>query len=146
MLQTSAGTDSMQTVAVEGFTSSARELSQTLSCKNRYFFIISCHHQTYQNYQQRLKDRKILTFKVIFCVKNQWNLSDFFFFEDNQTRKSTFIRDFYYFFKEYNMTLFRITPSGYLFPMRSYKEIDEQFRTVNYLAVSNYLIGGNYPN
>ena len=49
----------------------------------------------------------------------------------------TFFRDFYYFFKANSMTLFRITPSGYLFPMRSYKEIDEQFRAVNYLAVSN---------
>jgi len=49
----------------------------------------------------------------------------------------TFFQDFWYFFKEVNMKLFRITPSGYLYAIESYKEIDEQFRTVNYIAVLN---------
>lgn len=48
----------------------------------------------------------------------------------------TFFQDFWYFFNEINMKLFRITPSGYLFPIDSYKEIHEQFRTTNFVAVS----------
>ena len=49
----------------------------------------------------------------------------------------TFFQDFYYFFKEHNMVLYRITPSGYLFPIMSYNEIYEQFRTTNFLAIDN---------
>lgn len=47
----------------------------------------------------------------------------------------TFFQDFWYFFKKQEFDLFRIAPSGYLFPLLDYREIDEQFRTVNYLAV-----------
>ncbi len=49
----------------------------------------------------------------------------------------TFFQDFWYFFNELNMSLFKITPSGYLHPIGSYKEIHEQFRTINYIAISN---------
>jgi FkbM family methyltransferase len=48
----------------------------------------------------------------------------------------TFFQDFWYFFSEFNMKIFRITPSGYLYPIEKYKEILEQFRTVNYVAFS----------
>jgi len=48
----------------------------------------------------------------------------------------TFFQDFWYFFRERGMgRLFRITPSGYLAPMRTYREADEQFRTTNYLVL-----------
>ncbi|WP_243397404.1 FkbM family methyltransferase [Crocosphaera subtropica] len=46
----------------------------------------------------------------------------------------SFFQDFYYFFKDAKMDIFRITPSGYLHPIRCYQEIDEQFRTSNFLA------------
>jgi FkbM family methyltransferase len=49
----------------------------------------------------------------------------------------TFFQDFWYFFSEINMKIFRITPSGYLYPIESYKEMHEQFRTINFIAVSN---------
>jgi FkbM family methyltransferase len=47
----------------------------------------------------------------------------------------TFFQDFWYFFIEINMKIFRITPSGYLYPIESYKEIYEQFRTTNFIAM-----------
>jgi FkbM family methyltransferase len=47
----------------------------------------------------------------------------------------TFFQDFWYFFAEFKMRIFRITPSGYLHVLSSYKEIFEQFRTANYVAV-----------
>ena len=47
----------------------------------------------------------------------------------------TFFQDFWYFMREIDMSIFRITPSGYLHPISSYKEIHEQFRTVNYIAI-----------
>lgn len=49
----------------------------------------------------------------------------------------TFFRDFWNFFAESNFNIFRITPSGYLHPLKSYKEIYEQFRTVNFIAIRN---------
>ena len=49
----------------------------------------------------------------------------------------TFFQDFWYFFSEINMKMFRITPSGYLYPIESYNEIYEQFRTINFIATSN---------
>lgn len=51
----------------------------------------------------------------------------------------TFFQDFFYFFKNVDMNLFRITPSGYLYPIIGYREILEQFRTTNFLAVHNSL-------
>jgi FkbM family methyltransferase len=49
----------------------------------------------------------------------------------------TFFQDFWYFFSEVNFSLFRITPSGYLYPLKSYRENFEQFRTINFLAIRN---------
>ena len=49
----------------------------------------------------------------------------------------TFFQDFWYFFIEINFKIFRITPSGYLYPIKLYKEVYEQFRTTNFVAVSN---------
>jgi len=49
----------------------------------------------------------------------------------------TFFRIFWYFFSEVNLKIFRITPSGYLYPIESYKEIYEQFRTTNFITISN---------
>lgn len=49
----------------------------------------------------------------------------------------TFVQDFWYFFDEHDFNIFRITPSGYFHPIKSYKEIHEQFRTINFVAVSN---------
>ena len=46
-----------------------------------------------------------------------------------------FFQDFWYFFKEINKDIYRITPSGYLHPVGSYKEIHEQFRTINFIAI-----------
>jgi FkbM family methyltransferase len=47
----------------------------------------------------------------------------------------TFFQDFWYLFVDLDMKLYRITPSGYLFPLQSYKEIHEQFRTTNFIAM-----------
>ncbi len=47
----------------------------------------------------------------------------------------TFFQDFFYFFSAQGMTIFRITPSGYLMRLEKYAEIFEQFRTTNYVAV-----------
>jgi hypothetical protein len=33
------------------------------------------------------------------------------------------------------MMIHRITPSGHLLPIDRYREIDEQFRTTNFLAI-----------
>ncbi len=49
----------------------------------------------------------------------------------------TFFQDFWYFFSDIGMKVFRITPSGYFFKIKSYKEIDEQFRTTNFIAIKN---------
>ncbi len=47
----------------------------------------------------------------------------------------TYFQDFFYFFKDQGMTIHRVTPSGYLHPIKKYSEMDEQFRTTNYLVV-----------
>ena len=49
----------------------------------------------------------------------------------------SFFQDFWYFFREAKMNLFRITPSGYLYPITSYRETDEQFRTTNFVALAS---------
>jgi FkbM family methyltransferase len=46
----------------------------------------------------------------------------------------TFLRDFYNLFRDRGMTLHRITPGGYLHPIARYRETEEQFTTVNYVA------------
>jgi FkbM family methyltransferase len=49
----------------------------------------------------------------------------------------TFFQDFWFFFSGINMRIYRVTPSGYLYRIDSYKEIQEQFRTTNFVAMSN---------
>jgi FkbM family methyltransferase len=49
----------------------------------------------------------------------------------------TFFQDFWYFFRRINFKILRITPSGYLYPIKLYKEIYEQFRTTNFIAILN---------
>lgn len=49
----------------------------------------------------------------------------------------TFFQDFWYFFSEANYKLFRLTPSGYLYPLESYKSTLEQFRTTIFIAVAD---------
>ena len=49
----------------------------------------------------------------------------------------TFMQDYWYFFKEMGMTLSRVTSSGYLHRINSYKEFMEQMTTINYVAKSN---------
>ena len=49
----------------------------------------------------------------------------------------TFFQDFWYFFVDVNMKLFRISPAGYLVHIQSYKESDEQYRTTNYIATKS---------
>jgi FkbM family methyltransferase len=48
----------------------------------------------------------------------------------------TFFRDFWHFFKDAKMQLYRITPGGYLDLLSHYAESLEQFRTTNFLAVA----------
>lgn len=50
----------------------------------------------------------------------------------------TYFQDFWYFFKEHNFDLFRITPLG-IEGIKSYKESDEYFSTTNYIAVNRKL-------
>jgi len=46
----------------------------------------------------------------------------------------TFFQDFFFFFRDLDFRMFRITPSGYFCELRSYKEDFEQFRTMNILC------------
>lgn len=47
----------------------------------------------------------------------------------------TFFQDFWYFFKDLDMQIHRITPSGYIHPIYWYRELEEQFRTTNFIVV-----------
>jgi FkbM family methyltransferase len=51
----------------------------------------------------------------------------------------SFFQDFWYFFQAAKMDIFRIVPAGYLFKIISYREIYEQFKTTNFVAVSQRL-------
>lgn len=46
----------------------------------------------------------------------------------------TYLRDFYNFFRDTPLQLHRITPGGYLHPIRRYRETEEIFTTTNYAA------------
>jgi len=46
----------------------------------------------------------------------------------------TFLHDFFVFFQNHQMRIARITPSGYLCDLHSYREVLEQFRTSNFLC------------
>lgn len=52
----------------------------------------------------------------------------------------TFLRDFFSFFQDLGMTIFRITPTGGLYPLYTYKEKYENFRTTNYVAIQQSLL------
>ena len=43
-------------------------------------------------------------------------------------------RDFYQFFMDLRMSVYRLTPNGYLHPLSKYSEILEQYGTTNYVA------------
>jgi FkbM family methyltransferase len=47
----------------------------------------------------------------------------------------TYFRDFWRILTDSGMVFFRLTPSGYHSPITAYKEVLEQFRTTNFLAV-----------
>lgn len=47
----------------------------------------------------------------------------------------TYFQDFWYFFKEHNFDIYRITPIGIEF-IKNYRESDEKFSTTNYIAVN----------
>lgn len=48
----------------------------------------------------------------------------------------TYFQDIFYFLKEHKMSnIFRITPSGYLSPIKEYRESYEQFLTTNFIAL-----------
>lgn len=50
----------------------------------------------------------------------------------------TYFQDFWYFFKENGMdNIFRLTPTGYLAPVKKYHEAYEQFRTTIFIAMQN---------
>ena len=46
----------------------------------------------------------------------------------------TFFQDFWYFFQDYNFTLFRLTPRKFV-KVKKYSEQDEVFRPTNYVAI-----------
>jgi hypothetical protein len=48
----------------------------------------------------------------------------------------TYFQDFWYFFSKASFDMYRITPSGYLHPLKAYSELHEQFRTTNFMAVT----------
>lgn len=50
----------------------------------------------------------------------------------------TYFQDYFYFFKEHKMSIYRITPSGYLHHIPRYAESHEQFVTTNFLAKKNF--------
>lgn len=49
----------------------------------------------------------------------------------------TFVKDFYHFFEEHGLGLYRLTPSGYLHELPPYSEAQEQFRTTVFVAMNN---------
>ncbi|HET9950327.1 MAG TPA: FkbM family methyltransferase [Candidatus Eisenbacteria bacterium] len=48
----------------------------------------------------------------------------------------SFFRDYWHFFHDARFRLFRIAPSGYLAPIGAYREVLEQFRTTNFIAIA----------
>jgi FkbM family methyltransferase len=46
-----------------------------------------------------------------------------------------YFRDFFYFFRDHAMDVYRITPTGYLKKLTRYSEFCEQFRTTNFVAI-----------
>lgn len=48
----------------------------------------------------------------------------------------TFFQDFWYFFTENNMSIYRIMSNATLYHIPTYQEIHEQFITTNYIAIT----------
>lgn len=46
----------------------------------------------------------------------------------------TFFKDFYDFLRRFEMSIYRITPGGFLYDISDYKEMLEQFRTTNFIS------------
>lgn len=49
--------------------------------------------------------------------------------------RKSFFQDFWYFFKDYDMQIFRILKSAKLYKIPFYKEFYEQAATTNYVAI-----------
>lgn len=47
----------------------------------------------------------------------------------------TYFQDFWYFFKDKNMSIYRILPNNKLHKIPEYRELYEQFVTTNYVAM-----------
>ena len=62
-----------------------------------------------------------------------------FEFGGSNIDSKTYFQDFWYFFKENNFKLYRITPFGPA-QIRKYQEEDEYFKTTNYLALNKSLL------
>jgi FkbM family methyltransferase len=54
----------------------------------------------------------------------------------------TYLRDFFFFFRDRRFRLFRIGPSGYLRALERYSEWDEQFVTTNFVAIRDLELVG----
>lgn len=50
----------------------------------------------------------------------------------------TYFQDFWYFFKDKNMSIYRILPNNKLYKISEYRELYEQFVTTNYVAMKEY--------
>ena len=48
----------------------------------------------------------------------------------------TYFRDFWYYFKEHNFSIYRITQFGTVY-LSKYKELYEKFATTNYISINN---------
>jgi FkbM family methyltransferase len=70
--------------------------------------------------------------------KNGIDLIQFEFGGCNIDTRS-FFQDFHYFFRDYGYEIYRILPSAKLLKLPLYREMDEKFRTTNFLAVSKAL-------
>lgn len=51
----------------------------------------------------------------------------------------TYFQDFWYFFKDKNMSIYRILPNSKLYKIPEYREFYEQFVTTNYVAMKDNL-------
>lgn len=78
---------------------------------------------------------------VLYGASKMLNNTDIVLFEFGGTciDTKTYFKDFYNFFNKRNMTLYRLTPTGYLYKIDYYKELDEKFRTTNFVAKKNQL-------
>jgi len=70
--------------------------------------------------------RRMLDRRAIKCIS--------FEFGGTNIDSRTYFRDLWKFLSLYKFNIFRVTPSGYLFPLKQYKEYYEQFRTTNFAA------------